>query len=190
MSPLRQNFGPVWIQLPASFGPDDLDALNRFLRQLPNEFDWAVELRHLAFEAEGSAEQAANEILFAAGVDRIVFDSRCVFAGPCETDEEKDAWAKKPRLRVRPVALGKRPTVRFIGQTSGEATREYWQPWVPKVAEWLLEGREPYVFIHTPDNADTPGLARQFHQEVATLVESLAPLPSPVKPTKQAPLFT
>ncbi len=189
MVPLHENFGPIWIQLPASFGPDDLGVLQRFLSQLPQEFDWAVELRHMAFEAEGPSERAANDLLFAANVDRVIFDSRCVFSGPCETDEEKDAWEKKPRLRVRPVALSQRPTVRFIGQTAPDANEEFWRPWVPKVAEWISEGREPYVFIHTPDNVRAPDLARQFHRQVSEAVDSLAPLPEPKDPTIQAPLF-
>jgi hypothetical protein len=44
------------------------------------------------------------------------------------------------------------------------------------------------VFIHTPDNADAPGLARRFHAEVRALVPGLPPLPDP-EPTGPLTLF-
>ncbi|MEZ5248651.1 MAG: hypothetical protein R2713_05345 [Ilumatobacteraceae bacterium] len=54
------------------------------------------------------------------------------------------------------------------------------QEWQPIVADWLHEGRTPTFFVHTPDNADSPGLARTFHAEVGLLVPELAPLPDPL----------
>lgn len=188
MEPLGDRLGPFWVQLPASFGPDSIPVLDAFVRQLSTNVDWAVELRHEAFAADGDAEREVNDLLHAQGVDRIHLDSRAFFAGPRETPEEIDAWGKKPRLKIRPVALAHRPTLRFIGQTDGAANPPFWAPWVAKVATWLIEGRRPVVFIHTPDNVVSPELARQFHAEVEVHLRqadadiTLAPLPTPTKP--------
>lgn len=189
LEPLGSRLGPSWVQLPATFGPDDLGVLDRFCAALPRDRAWAVEVRHRAFEADGSAEREVNDLLHRHGVDRVLIDSRALFAGPCVTPEEIEAFGRKPRLRIRPVAVGPRPSVRFIGQTDPEANPEFWAPWVAKVAAWLEEGRRPMVFIHTPDNAVSPTLARAFHDEVRAVVPDLEPLPEPPPSEEQPTLF-
>ncbi len=77
----------------------------------------------------------------------------------------------------------------FIGQTDPEANPHWWAKWVPKVAQWLDEGRSPTVFLHTPDNDVAPELARRFHGEVAALVDDLASLPEPIQPASQQTLL-
>ena len=189
LSPLRDRMGPIWIQLPPSFGPRDLPVLGDFLRDLPDGWAWAVEVRHRDFEAEGPAERELNDLLYASGVDRVVIDTRAVFSGPRETAAEIEAFERKPRLRVRPIALHDRPTVRFIGRTAAAENPEFWRPWVDKVGAWLREGRRPMVFLHTPDNAVAPDLARAFHAEVAASVPELAPLPEPDRLDTQLDIF-
>ena len=178
MQPLGSRLGPFMVQLPASFGPDDLPVLAAFCEMLPRGFDWAVEVRHAAFHAGGDAERPLNDLLHEHGVDRVLFDSRPVFDGPRETPEELDAWEKKPRLPVRAVATADQPIVRFIGQTALDANPPYWAPWVDRVVRWIEDGRRPIVFLHTPDNAVAPELCRRFHAEVASRT-TIAPLPAP-----------
>jgi len=189
LSPLGDALGPFWIQLPPSFGPDDLPALDAFLVKLPRAFQWGVEVRNRGFEAEGPAERALNDLLARREVERVLIDTRAVFAGPRETPAEVEAFERKPRLRVRPVALGQHPMVRFIGQTDHDANPAYWAPWVDKVAKWIGEGRQPIVFLHTPDNARAPEQARSFHAEVSARVDGLGPLPTPMQPESQLQAF-
>ncbi|MEM9563489.1 MAG: DUF72 domain-containing protein [Actinomycetota bacterium] len=189
LSPLGRRAAPHSIQLPASFGPDDLPVLDRFLAGLSGEYDWAVEVRHPDFADGGQTERRLNDLLAQRGVDRIIIDTRAVFAGPRKTPAEQEAHERKPRLPVRPVAIGRHPVVRFIGQTAAEANPGWWSKWVPKVAQWLDEGRRPLVFVHTPDNLVAPELARRFHGEVAALRPDLAPLPEPGRPASQLKLL-
>lgn len=179
LEPLGGRAAPLSIQLPASFGPSDLGALARFLDNLSTDWSWGVEVRDDEFCLGGPAERALNDLLADHGVERIIIDTRAVFAGPRETPAEHEAFERKPRLTVRPVAIGDHPIVRFIGQTAAEANPPWWSKWVPKLAQWLEEGRSPTFFLHTPDNAVAPELARSFHAEVAALVPGLAPLPDP-----------
>lgn len=188
LEPLGPRLGPTWIQLPPSFDQDDLAALDAFLAGLSADWTWGVEVRNQAFEADGAAERQLNDLLHARGVERVLIDTRAVFAGPRVTAAEIEAFERKPRLRVRPVALGPNPIVRFIGQTDHAANPPFWEPWVAKVAQWVREGRRPIVFIHTPDNERAPEHARDFHRDVAAVVD-LEPLPEPIRADEQPDLF-
>ena len=189
LAPLGNRAAPWSIQLPASFGPEDLGVLAAFLAQLPAEQSWAVEVRHPDFCVGGRAERAFDDLLAERGVERIIIDTRAVFAGPRITPAEVEAFERKPRLPVRPIAIGQHPVVRFIGQTRPEANPAWWAKWVPKVAQWLHEGRSPTFFVHTPDNVVAPALARRFHAEVRALVPSLQPLPEPSTAASQLRLL-
>jgi uncharacterized protein YecE (DUF72 family) len=189
LAPLGGRAAPFSIQLPASFGPDDLPVLDRFLATCSAEHRWAVEVRHQAFTDGGDDERRLNDVLAARQVDRIIIDTRAVLAGPRDTAAEREAHERKPRLTVRPVAVGQQPIVRFIGQTYAEANPGWWSKWVPKVAQWLDEGRSPIVFIHTPDNLVAPELARRFHAEVAERRPGLEALPEPERPASQLRLL-
>jgi uncharacterized protein YecE (DUF72 family) len=185
LAPLGERAAPVSIQLPAAFGPGDVAVLDRFLARLPADWSFAVEVRHRQFCEGGPAERSLNDTLAAHGAERIILDTRALFAGPRVTPAEIEAFERKPRLTVRPVAIGSSPVVRFIGQTEADANPGWWAKWVPKVAQWLDEGRSPIVFIHTPDNLVAPPLARRFHDEVRALCPNLAPLPTPDVPAAQ-----
>ena len=177
LAPLGERLGPVSIQLPASFGPDSLDVLGQFAAGLSSDWRWSVELRHPAFFEPGAARHGAIDLMRRYDLDWIILDSRAFFAGPVMTKEEQEAFHRKPQLPVRPIATGPHPIVRFIGQNEAEANPPFWEKWLPKIVEWLAEGREPYVFFHTPNNVEGPGLARRFHTEVGLLAPELAPLP-------------
>jgi uncharacterized protein YecE (DUF72 family) len=189
MEPLQGLLGPLAVQLPASFEPDDLPTLLRFLDTTSRDFSWAVEVRHPDFFGGHPAERALNDALHKRDMDRIILDSRAVFAGPRETPEEIDAFEKKPRLEVRPVATGSQPVIRFIGQRSLDENRPYWQKWIPSIVRWLRDGRSPIVFLHTPDNLDAPVMARQFYAAVRDELPELPDLPEPLRPDGQDPLF-
>ena len=176
MEPCQAVMGPVLIQLPASFGPDDLGALEAFLEIVPEDFAWAVEVRHLDFFS-GDPERRLNDLLFGHSVERVVLDSRAVFAGPCVTEAEQEAFVNKPRVPARALALGQTPIVRFIGQTDPDANPQFWEPWVDTVERWLRDGRSPIVFIHTPDNIAALELTHRFYDEVRSRVPELEALP-------------
>lgn len=194
LSPLAAQLGPMAVQLPATFGPDDLAALERFVEAVPRSLGrsvlrWGVEVRHRDFEAEGRAERTLNDLLAAHDVDRVLIDTRGLFSGPRVTPGEIEAWERKPRLRVRPVATGPMPIVRFVGLTDPAANPRWWAPWVAVVARWLEAGLRPTFFVHTPDNDASPVLARRFHDEVRALAPGLEPLPEPEARPVQPGLF-
>ncbi|WP_202421326.1 DUF72 domain-containing protein [Actinomadura rayongensis] len=188
MEPLGARAHALWVQLPGAFGPGDLGALAGFLRGLPGTYAYAVEVRHRAFFEDPRAAARLEQVLGAVGAEWVPFDTTALFRSPPTSDAERDAWAKKPRLPRRTAALTGRPIVRYLGRDDTARTVEGWQVWVETVAGWLREGRSPTVFVHTPDNAEAPPLARRFHDEVRARVPGLEPLPEPV-PAEPPTLF-
>ncbi|MDP9792635.1 uncharacterized protein YecE (DUF72 family) [Catenuloplanes nepalensis] len=176
IEPLGPRVHALWIQLPGSFGPADVPTLSSFLRRLPAGYRYAVEVRHQGFFDDPVLLAAA---LAPFGVEWVPFDTTAFFAKRPTSDAEREAWTKKPRMPLRTEALTDLPIIRYLGRDDPGETAEGWRRWVDTAAIWLREGRSPTVFIHTPDNADAPELARRFHDEVRARVPALEPLPTP-----------
>ena len=179
MEPLGPRAHALWVQLPGSFGPTDLGTLAAFLRRLPEAHRYAVEVRHRAFFEDPRCGRDLERVLAGAGAEWVTFDTSLFFQDRPTSDAERDAWTKKPRVPRRSVALTDRPIVRYLGRDDPDRTVEGWRFWVEQVAEWLREGREPTLFVHTPDNAEALPLARRFHDEVRERLPDMDPLPEP-----------
>ncbi|MFC4132539.1 DUF72 domain-containing protein [Hamadaea flava] len=188
IEPLGGRTHALWLQLPGSFAPADVPALESFLRRLPPDHRYAVEVRHRAFFEDARASAALEGVLAGVDAEWIPFDTTAFFQAAPTSEAERDAWGKKPRMPKRERALTSRPVLRYLGRDDTERTVEGWQPWLDVVAGWLREGRSPTVFLHTPDNADAPVLARRFHDEVRARVPGLEPLPE-AEPVEQGTLF-
>ncbi|GIH95162.1 hypothetical protein Psi01_57920 [Planobispora siamensis] len=188
IEPLGPRAHALWVQLPGSFGPADLAVLAGFLRTLPAAHRYAVEVRHRAFFDDPQSGRQLERVLAGADAEWVPFDTTALFRSPPVSEAEREAWAKKPRLPRRSLALTDRPIVRYIGRDDEAGTVEGWQHWVGTVAEWLREGRSPTVFVHTPDNADALALARRFHDEVRARLPEVEPLPEPL-PAEPLTLF-
>jgi uncharacterized protein YecE (DUF72 family) len=186
VEPLGSRAHALWVQLPGSFTPDDLGSLASFLRRLPPSHRYAVEVRHPLFFTDARAAAALERVL--DGAEWVPFDTTAFFAKLPTSATEREAWAKKPRMPLRTRALTAFPIVRYLGRDATAETVDGWQRWVEITAGWLREGRSPTVFVHTPDNADAPALARRFHDEVRARVPGLAPLPEPA-PVEPLTLF-
>jgi uncharacterized protein YecE (DUF72 family) len=179
IEPLGPRAHALWIQLPGSFTPADVPVLDRFLRRLPTAHRYAVEVRHPAFFDDARATALLEGVLATAGAEWVPFDTTVFFRSPPTSDAEREAWTSKPRMPRRAQALTDRPIIRYLGRDAIEETVAGWQFWVGTTAGWLREGRSPTVFIHTPDNAGAPVLARRFHDEVRARVPGLEALPTP-----------
>jgi uncharacterized protein YecE (DUF72 family) len=180
IEPLGPRTHALWIQLPPSFVPTDLDALAALLRRLPSEHRYAVEVRHRAFFEDSRWEQRLEEVLGEFGAEWVDMDTNVLFENPPITAAEREAWGKKPRLPRRSRALTAHPIVRYIGRDDAERTAEGWQHWLDTVVDWLREGRSPTVFIHTPDNVEALVLARRFHDDVRARLPEVEPLSEPI----------
>jgi uncharacterized protein YecE (DUF72 family) len=179
LAPLAETnkLGPSFLQLPPSFGPNELPVLRDFLAALPKEFQYAVEVRHHTFFAKGEEERQLNRLLLDLGIDRVMLDSRALFSADPADPDTRIAQGKKPRLPVHAISLGPRPFIRYIGHPNVEVNRPFLAPWLDKLALWLGEGREPYFFAHTPNNRRAPHLARRIHELLRVRCSEPGPLP-------------
>ncbi len=164
-SALKNNIGSFIFQLPKRFSPADAERLFLHLEQFSN-FKLSVEVRHPDFFDKGQHEIAFNRTLRDLGVERVIMDTRGVFAAKPESEAIIDAQQKKPRLPVHAVATTNSPIVRFVGHPDLTTNRDIYAPWLKKVSQWLSEGKTPYLFFHTPDNQFAPQLCRQFLQDL------------------------
>ncbi len=179
LMPLAQtdHLGPCFLQLPPSFGPESWKVLQDYLRALPAEFQYAVEVRHRAFFAKDEEERQLNRLLRDLGMDRVMLDSRALFSADPVDPDTRTAQSKKPRLPVHAISLGSRPLIRYIGHPDPEANRPFLEPWLDKLALWLSEGREPYFFAHTPNNRQAPHLAQRLHEWLQVRCPTVGTLP-------------
>lgn len=180
MAPLHEKIGQWTLQLPAQFSPNEFEILQRFCRLFPADLPLGIEVRHPAFFQKGAAETAFNQWLIAQGYDRIVMDSRPVFSVPPTNDILIEAQQKKPHVPVHALATASHPMIRFIGLPSVEANLAFFQPWLKKLPQWIREGKQPYLMIHTADNHNAPQLAQTLYQQLAKAVDlpSLAEFPA------------
>lgn len=171
MAPLHHKVGMWTIQLPSKFSPADLPALQAFCAKFPSEMKLGVEVRHLGFFNKSEEERVFNQWLMEHHIDRIIMDSRPVFAAAPTTAAVIDAHDKKPKVPVHAIATADHPMIRFIGHPDMETNLAFFKPWEKKLAQWIEQGKQPYLMIHTPDNVEAPELAIKLYK---TLKASLA----------------
>lgn len=176
---LRHKIGFIHLQLPASFGPEQLPYLALLLETIRADYPCALEVRHPAFFDKAQQQQVLHQLLRATMTERLCLDSRALFSVVPDSAALLDAQQKKPRLPVHAVALTKQPVFRFIGLDDLAANRSFYQPWLTKMQDWRAQGFTPYAFFHTPDNRLAPLLARQFASDFAALTGESHPVLAP-----------
>lgn len=191
IEPLGDRVGPVQVQLPPAFAPEGIDVLLAFVRRLPSDWSWAIELRHAGWFDGADAHGRIDDVLLDRGIGRVVLDTRSLYAAPAMSEAAVEERGNKPRLPIVLEAVGQHPIIRVIGQDSPAGTLDGLRAWKPQLMTWLDEGREPYLFVHQPENVDSPGLARAIYDEIRAERPELDPLPepAPVEEHEQPSLF-
>jgi uncharacterized protein YecE (DUF72 family) len=180
MEPLGERLGPFMIQLPASFGPDNLRVLAKYIETLPSQFRFGVELRHPTFYHDDEAFRAANGLLGVCGCERVMMDTSGMRAGDRRHPDVLAAEHKKPDLPIVPVVTARDPMLRFVGHPEDAVNTPFFESWAAQLAAWIRERRSPYVFMHCPNNAFAPAMAQRLHEllrEKSSLVGELPEWP-------------
>lgn len=186
--------GPSFLQLGPNFSARDFPRLQRYLEQLPKQFPYAVEVRHSTFFDNSRNESALNEFLKQLGIDRVLLDSRPLFSAPPTTEGEERAQGQKPRVPVRYDATADKPLVRLIGRDDVSALKPWVEEWAKIAAEWIREGKTPFIFTHTPNDVFAPEFGRLFHNTLRRHLDSVPEMPewpgeAEPSPAKQLRLF-
>lgn len=162
------RLGPTFLQLGPEFGPDRIAVLENFLRSLPGDMPWAVEVRHLGWFDSGENELRLNAMLQERRIDKVIFDSRPLYQRQPDDEIERVSQTRKPKTPIRQTVTAARPMLRLVGRNRIELVDEYLSQWAPIINGWVAQGLEPIVFTHAPDDAFAPALARRFWERLAT----------------------
>lgn len=162
-SMLEHKLGCLMLQLPSRYSPDYMSDLATFIQTLPKEFNYAIEVRHLAFFDKSEHEKRFNQLLIEHQVNRIIMDTRGLFSCQSEaSDLVRDVQTKKPKVPTNVIATAKSPIIRFVGHPNIDSNRQFLAPWMKKINDWREQGIHPYLFFHMPDNSEAPWLAKAF----------------------------
>lgn len=184
----HDRLGPSFLQLPPHFSGRQWPALEAYLRALPREFPYAVEIRHDDYFDRGPIEERLDDLLRELAIDRCLLDSRPLFSARPSDESEREAQRRKPRSPLRTTVTGRRPMLRFIGRNQIEHVALWIDEWTATVSGWIDTGLQPIVFVHTPDDTFVPQLARQFHETLRARRPELSPLVSAVEAEPAPPV--
>lgn len=176
-SPIRTRLGPFHIQLSSQFSYNEMDKLEALVDLLPPHLHYALEVRHPDFFDKGKKENHLEQLLKSSGIDRVVFDTRRLHALKSSEPSIREAQQKKPNLPIRFSSTAGRPFIRYVGANDLLNNETYLKEWAIITADWIKEGKHPYIFIHAPDTQYAPKLARFFHSELSKLI-GLQPMPA------------
>ncbi len=189
LAALNGKLGILWLQMSSAFQPEQLPALKRFLENLPEGFTYGIEVRHPGFFNKDAIEKQFNQLLMEHRVNRVMFDTRILFANPAPDEASKRALIEKPRLPMHVVATGDYPMLRFMSPMDMSRSETALDQWANKTTQWIDEGKTPYLFFHTPDKAPVPRLAQRFSEKIAALRPDISPITLWEKQPQQKTLF-
>ncbi len=176
LAPLGPRLGPVMVQLPPRFGPDRLPVLEDFLVELPTVAPYAVEVRHPDFFV-GAAATELDAMLAELGVDRVILDTHGVHEATGDDEALVQSKQRKPRLPTPCAATARFPILRLVADPDLPRNDARIETWVGHAVQWLEQGREPYLFMHVPNDFLAPALARRFFDRLRAHVD-VGQLPS------------
>lgn len=171
------RLGPSFLQLPPWFSGERLPELREYIKAIPREFPLAVEARHLDFFDQGRYETELEELLAEQQIDRVLFDSRALFSRPPDDAAERKSQQRKPRSPLRHSVTHRHPFVRFVGRNRIETVDGWIQEWADVLANWMMQGLQPYVFTHSPDDSFAPEFAATLYEAIRERIRDLPPLP-------------
>ena len=150
LSAFGNKLGTSFLQLSESFGPDRVDILADYLRQLPRDFQLCLELRHkdwFSSPATGGHSTPTPDLyrlLMEQGIGTVITDT----AG------------RRDVLHMRltaPVVF-----IRWIGNSLHPTDLPRIEAWGHRIQSWMDKGmRDIYFIVHNHNELYAPDLARQ-----------------------------
>jgi len=190
---LGSRLGPMFLQLPPSYGPDRLPDLAQFLTRWPRQIaPITVEVRHRDWFQQPHCDRL-HDLLKQLTVGRVLLDTRPMYDGQADglDDPQLASERRKPNVPLHPVATSDICLVRYISHPDLNFNEPYLLEWIPRLQSWLEQGKTVYLFIHCPDEARSPAIARHFYDALKIAYPSLPALPwaAIASPTHQLSLF-
>ena len=169
---LDDRLGWCFLQLPPTFGPENLSRLERYLLDFPADVPLAVELRHPGWYADKVAFAAVAAMLEALGKTLVL----------------SDVAGRRDVLHMRlttPSAF-----IRFNGHGLVNSDYQRADLWAERIAGWLQQGLQSvYFFVHQKDIMHTPVWTQHFLARLNLLMGLEVPAPRVIPQPVQGSLF-
>jgi uncharacterized protein YecE (DUF72 family) len=182
MQGLGNRLGPMFLQLPPRFTPQQIGELQAFLSVWPRDVRLAVEVRHLDWFDQPYDEEL-NLLLAEFNMARVTIDTRPIrdLAGDKILEGTTygslvGARERKPDVPVSPTRTTDFVFIRYIGHPDLVFNNPFLEEWQKYLAAQLKEGADAYVFCHSPENLTAPQIARELYHRVS---QDLPVLPLP-----------
>ncbi len=182
MQGLGERLGPMFLQLPPRFTPEQMPELQAFLAVWPRDVRLAVEVRHLDWFDE-PYNGYLNQLLLGHNMARVTIDTRPIrdLAGDAVLEGSTygslvEARERKPDIPSVPTRTADFVFIRYIGHPDLQINVPFLEEWETYLASQLSEGADAYVFCHSPETFASPQIARELYHRVAKQI-SLPPLP-------------
>lgn len=141
VSVFGEQLGPIFVQVPERFSPKQRDKLFNYLRTLPIDLQFFLEVRH----PDWFADKSIRKELFAA--------LREMKIGAVITDTAGRRDCAHMELTVP------KTFIRYVGNSLHPTDYSRCDDWVNRMAYWLKSGlKELYFFMHMHDEAYSPEL--------------------------------
>jgi uncharacterized protein YecE (DUF72 family) len=197
MTQLGDRLGPVFLQLPPRYSPNNFSDLEIFLKSWPKWHPLAVEVRHLDW-FNSPYHENLNDLLGEYDMARVVIDTRPIrnlkgdqILKGTVYERLLAARERKPNLPVFPVKTASFTFLRYIGHPKMEQNVPFFEEWSECLSAWLHEGSDAYIFCHCPDERLDPWICREFYARISQRF-SLPALPwdeADANTARQARLF-
>lgn len=178
LNPLGDRLGPVMLQLPPSYSPQQLPDLCAFLTAWPRQgHPIGVEVRHPDWFHPPHSD-VLNQMLTDLGVGRVLLDSRPIYDGMTDPliDPQIASERKKPRVPLQPVVTADFAMVRYISHPDLATNDPYFCQWVRLIQQWLQAQKTVYWFAHCPQEAKSPAVAREVYHRLQSAGVKMPPL--------------
>lgn len=175
MQNLGDRLGPLFAQLPPSYGPSQFDDLAAFLQAWPTDTaELAVEVRHPQWFESPHADKL-HQLLHDRGIGRVILDTRPIY--DCEDDPQVLSERKKPRVPLCTDTPTDFCLVRYISHPNQDFNAPYWDAWVHRIDTWLRAGKRVYFFVHCPQEEHSVTFARHVQGLLEAAGAPVPPLP-------------
>lgn len=141
ISAFKEHLGPIFIQVSENFSPKRKDELFDYLKSLPNDLSFFVEVRH----PEWYSDKAICEEYFTA--------LKKLKMGAVITDTAGRRDCSHMHLTMP------KTFIRYVGNSLHKTDYTRINEWVERIKYWLDNGlKELYFFMHMHDEAKSPKL--------------------------------
>jgi uncharacterized protein YecE (DUF72 family) len=175
LGPLGQKVGAVFLQLPPSYGPEQIADLLAFFAALQAyPLKLAVEVRHPQWW-QPDRQANLHRQLKECQISQVILDTRPIYR--CADDPQQHSKRRKPDLPVTFHQTASPLIVRFISHPHWQQNELYLREWQQFLTPLLGQNQEIYFFVHCPSEDHSPFTARRFYQQLQAANLVTHPLP-------------